>query len=262
MEKNHQNKVYPEDILKANVLAHHEVNPESIYTGQSSFAMHGISRYGGWKTTVDCATREKKRGCLWRPDMEAEVIDGVECVVPLQALGELAEEGESVVSLTVSMEDLMHKGLVTRDELKEFIDGFWGKNGVKRLRRAYRFTTGKDESWLETLVRLFLVAWRYPVFQQQVWLEGADGNGYRVDFFLKRYNKGVILEADGVKKHQMSPDSLIAEQERYQALVGAGYTIVRITYKEYMKKKLGKKLAKVGVNPRRNKKHIVVNKSR
>lgn len=99
--------------------------------------------------------------------------------------------------------------------------------GMKWVRRVIGDVEPLLETALEGLAWSALTAADVPRPQPQVWLQGASGRRYRVDFLIGGV---VIVEADGAMKY--SGLALWEEKQRQHDLEGAGYWVVRCTWEE------------------------------
>ncbi len=114
-------------------------------------------------------------------------------------------------------------GLIDPERLRRQIDEHRGMDGVKMLRRVLdRRTFALTDSELE---RRFLRLVRRarlppPVTQQQV-------DGFRVDFLWPECR--LIVETDGLRYHR-TPSQQTKDRTRDQALVAAGFRVLRFTH--------------------------------
>lgn len=113
----------------------------------------------------------------------------------------------------------MHAGLVRRP-------------GVKNLRRVLAAADARSESPGETLTRDLLVRLKLPMPEPQVYVRTRLGP-YRLDFAWEQQK--VALEFDGRTKYfdyQPTDEVLFKERQREKALSEAGWTFIRITWKD------------------------------
>lgn len=135
-------------------------------------------------------------------------------------LGSRPDLVESVVALDMSL----HAGLVDDSVLKERLALFAGRKGNKRLRRACRFADGRAESPMESRLRMVLMKARFP--RPCVQSELFDGSGNflaRADLYYPE--RRLAIEYDG-ENHR---DRLASDIRRQNALVNAGYKVLRFT---------------------------------
>lgn len=124
----------------------------------------------------------------------------------------------------------LHAGLNLQD-LKELAEASFGRRGIKRARQAIDALNSLSESAGETRTRLVVA--EIPIGQPelQVSLDTASGT-YRVDFVWRRLR--LILEFDGDTKYfdyVPTPEALIAERERENALIEEGWRFIRLKWK-------------------------------
>lgn len=101
--------------------------------------------------------------------------------------------------------------------------------GMKWVRRVLADVEPLLETGLEGLGWSVFTASGLPRPQPQVWLRGASGRRYRVDFLIAGV---VIVEADGALKYSdLTPWE---EKKRQHDLEAAGYWVVRCTWEELL----------------------------
>jgi very-short-patch-repair endonuclease len=130
----------------------------------------------------------------------------------------------------VVADSALRNELVTLDELRAAMTAQWRWHGVTAARRVVELASGKSESALESLARLFLADHEIPLPEQQIWIKTHRG-WYRVDGLWAEQR--VVLEVDGLAKYRTSDpddDPLVAEKLRQEALERAGYTVIRVTW--------------------------------
>lgn len=131
----------------------------------------------------------------------------------------------------VVADSALRNELVTIDELHAAMIAQWRWHGVTAARRVVELASGKSESALESLTRLFLADHDIPLPEQQIWIKTHRG-WYRVDGLWAAQR--VILEVDGLAKYRTADadddDPLVTEKLRQEALERAGYTVVRVTW--------------------------------
>lgn len=107
-----------------------------------------------------------------------------------------------------------------------------GRRGVKNLRRVLAAADSRSESPGETLTRDLLVRLKLPMPDPQVDVRTTAGL-YRLDFAWRE--RKVALEFDGRTKYfdyQSTDEVLFKERQRENALIAAGWTFIRITWKD------------------------------
>jgi very-short-patch-repair endonuclease len=135
-------------------------------------------------------------------------------------LGSRADLVEAVVAIDMAL----HTGLVELPDLENYIATHTGAKGIKRLRRAVALAEPRSESPMETRLRIHLIRGRLP--RPSVQTELCDRNGTfigRVDIYYP--DRRLAIEYDGVD-HK---DRLQADLQRQNALLNAGYHLLRFT---------------------------------
>jgi len=118
----------------------------------------------------------------------------------------------------------LRAGLVQLSKLASYVQENSGKKGIKRLRIAVRLADSRSESPMETRLRLELIRARLPRPSVQAELRDATGHLIgRVDFYYP--DRRLVIEYDG-ENHK---DRLVADLRRQNALVNAGYHLLRFT---------------------------------
>ncbi|HVH62182.1 MAG TPA: DUF559 domain-containing protein [Candidatus Dormibacteraeota bacterium] len=127
---------------------------------------------------------------------------------------------ESVVALDMAL----RAGLVGRSQLIDYVDTHAGAKGIKRLRRAVAHADARSESPMETRLRIALVTGRLPSPLVQVELHDSSGRFLgRADLYYP--DRRLLIEYDG-ENHR---DRLVSDMRRQNALVNAGYQLLRFT---------------------------------
>lgn len=104
--------------------------------------------------------------------------------------------------------------------------------GVRNLRKVLAHADARSESPGETLTRDLLRELNIEAPQLQVWIDTRRGR-YRVDFAWPE--KRVVLEFDGRGKYfdyRPTDEAVLLERKRESALVEAGWTVLRIEWKD------------------------------
>jgi very-short-patch-repair endonuclease len=135
-------------------------------------------------------------------------------------LGSRADLVESVVALDTAL----RSGVVEQSDLARHVLMHVGAKGIKRLRRAVRHADPRSESPMETRLRMELIRGRLPTPCVQAELRDAAGHLIgRGDLFYA--DRRLVIEYDG-ENHR---DRLVADLRRQNALVNAGYHLLRFT---------------------------------
>ena len=141
----------------------------------------------------------------------------------MRTVCDLASRRDRVESV-VAIDMALHAGLVEKAELAREVDRRIGTKGVRLLRRAVSLADARAESPMETRVRVQLVTARLPVPAVQAGLHDAHGQFLaRVDLLYA--DARLVIEFDG----QNHRDRLAADVKRQNALVNAGYHVLRFT---------------------------------
>ena len=182
------------------------LDPRFVLSHASAAAVHGLPRLGSWPERVhvtdpDALTTTTRPRLLRHagPLDEADVteVHALRVTTPLRTALDLAcseEHREAVVAL----DDLLHRGLVVRDELLARLEHHPRRRGRRAAAAAIDAADALAESPGETLCRLVLaqLGAPVPVLQQGFVVEGRR---VRVDFWFPE--QGVVLEFDGHEKY-------------------------------------------------------------
>jgi len=129
-----------------------------------------------------------------------------------------------LVGSVVAVDMVLHAGLVTLPQLESHVQTHPGQKGVKRLRRAVRLADPRAESPMETRLRMELIRARLPRPSVQAELRDAAGDFIgRADLYYP--DRRLVIEYDG-DNHR---DRLVADLRRQNAIVNAGYHLLRFT---------------------------------
>jgi very-short-patch-repair endonuclease len=138
-------------------------------------------------------------------------------------LGSRADVVESVIAVEMAL----RARLVTISKLENHVQVHRGAKGIKRLRRAVRLAQPRSESPMETRLRMALHRARLPAPFVQA--ELRDGVGLflgRADLYYP--DRRLAIEYDG-DNHR---DRLVEDLRRQNALVNAGYHLLRFTFSD------------------------------
>ena len=142
---------------------------------------------------------------------------------PLRTVRDVGSDADLVESV-IAVELALRIGLVARADLASHVEQNPGTKGIKRLRRALRHADARSESPMETRLRLQLLKARLPTPCVQVELhDGTGGFLGRADLYYP--DRRLVIEYDG-ENHK---DRLVSDLRRQNALVNAGYHILRFT---------------------------------
>ena len=156
---------------------------------------------------------------------EGDVIQrrGFPLTNPLRTVTDLGS-GRDLVESVVAIDLALHAGLIGTGALDSHVEKHAGAKGIRRLRRAVRLADSRSESPMETRLRMQLVLARLPAPELQVELHDRSGRFLgRADLYYS--DVGLVVEFDG----QSHRDRLAADLRRQNALLNAGYHVLRFT---------------------------------
>ena len=156
---------------------------------------------------------------------ESDVIKrlGLRITSPLRTVCDLGSRRDAVESV-VAVDMALHARLFELSRLERHVHAHPGEKGIKRLRRAVRLADPRSESPMETRIRLELIRARLPRPSVQAELRDSTGNFIgRADLYYP--DRRLVIEYDG----QNHKDRLVADLRRQNALVNAGYHLLRFT---------------------------------
>ncbi len=124
----------------------------------------------------------------------------------------------------VAADLLLHAGLVSMEELRDYVADHPGTKGIARFRRALDLAEPDAESAMETRLRMLLVRARLPRPEVQVSIHDDRGHFLgRPDLLYRRQR--LAIEYDG-GTHR---DRMVEDNRRQNGLVGAGFRLLRFT---------------------------------
>jgi hypothetical protein len=177
-----------------------------------------------WPTTSGRLAAAHVRVPALRPDEVADWF-GVPLTTVARTVVDLARFDAR--SGLMAADAALHEGLLSAADLAQAIGRGAGLHGIRRARRVLQLASERIESPLESITHLALYDEGFPAPDLQVWVRGADGRRYRVDFLLPQHR--LIIEADGKGKYA-DEDKLWDEKRREIALTRAGYRVVRVRW--------------------------------
>jgi very-short-patch-repair endonuclease len=204
--------------------------PEAVFSGQTAAWIHGldfvpcepievtVARDVPIRARVGAKVRRASLpSCDVATHREFRVTTALRTVCDLGSRRDLVE---SVVALDMAL----HADLVDVPSLALWVQSHVGAKGVKRLRRAVSLAESRTESPMETRLRLELIRARLPApLVQEELYDDAGVFLARVDLFYSDIR--LVIEFDG----QNHKDRLSADLKRQNALIDAGYHILRFT---------------------------------
>jgi hypothetical protein len=157
------------------------------------------------------------------PEIDVITRRGFRVTDPLRTVRDLGSRRDMVESV-VAIDMALHAGLIDLTTLSGHVDANAGAKGIKRLRQAVSVADPRTESAMETRLRLELITAGLPAPCVQVELH--DGSGFfigRVDLYYPDVR--LVMEFDG----QNHRDRIVSDVRRQNALVNAGYHVLRFT---------------------------------
>src|SRR5260370_27994188 len=132
--------------------------------------------------------------------------------------------GRDLVESVVAIDLALRAGLIEMDVLDGYIEKHAGAKGIRRLRRAVGLADSRSKSPMETRLRMQLVCMRFPAPELQVELHDSTGRFLgRADLY---YSDVRLVVAFDRQNHN---DRLAADLRRQNALLNAGYHVLRFT---------------------------------
>lgn len=148
---------------------------------------------------------------------------GFRVTSPMRTVRDLGS-GKDLVESVVAIDAALRAGLVDTAALASSVEMHRGAKGIKRFRRALRLAHPKAESPMETRLRVQLTRARLPQPCVQAELHDKSGRFLaRVDLYYP--DRRLVVEYDG-ETHR---ERLAADLRRQNALVNAGYHVLRFT---------------------------------
>ncbi|TWX35643.1 hypothetical protein ES689_13820 [Frigoribacterium sp. ACAM 257] len=136
-------------------------------------------------------------------DDEVSSLRGTSLTTPARTAADLALGTRSLDEVTVVVDDLLHRGLTTKEAVLASLDRRPRARGQTGARRALAFADDRSESAGESLTRVLLhqLGAPAPVLQRRFEL-GRGRWDPHVDFWFPE--QGCVLEFDGVVKYTQS----------------------------------------------------------
>lgn len=163
---------------------------------------------------------------------EVMVIDGMRVSSAARTVADLILDRDRLTAVSI-LDSALNRGLITFAELEDVAGNLAGRRGAGPGGGVLRDADARAESPLETRARLRSADGGVPPDDLQAHI--YDGTGTflaRVDMLWRRYR--VIGEADGAEIHDR-PDALYRDRERQNALVAAGFTVIRFTWADTLR---------------------------
>jgi hypothetical protein len=150
---------------------------------------------------------------------------GVRCLRPVRAVTDLLRLLPPVEAVVVA-DAVQHAGVCDADALRRELGAATGLRYVVRARRALELSDPRAESPPESRLRFALHGAGLAPVPQYVVLDVHGRFVARVDLALP--DQRIALEHDGKAVHDRA-DAFLADRRRQNALVAAGWTVLRFT---------------------------------
>lgn len=186
----------------------------------------GLRAQGAWRSEPTCRIRIAPL-----PAHHVGVVDGRRTTLTPRTVVDVSRIGDLRAACVVG-DAAMRRGC-SRDMLQRTVDECAQWCDVGKARRAIELFDERAESAFESVSRATMYLYDVPMPELQVWVQGASGAWYRVDFLWRA--KRLIGEADGMAKYlddpRLAPKHVLrAEKERQEDLGDNGYDFVRWRY--------------------------------
>ena len=156
-------------------------------------------------------------------ESDVTIRNGFRMTSPMRTVRDLGSRSD-VVEAVVAIEMAIRAGIVTMQQLSQYVATHPGEKGIRRLRRATAHSDPRAESPMETRLRMALVKGRLPTPCVQVNLKDASGAFVgRVDLYYP--DRRLAIEYDG----DIHRERLVSDLRRQNALLNAGYRLLRFT---------------------------------
>jgi very-short-patch-repair endonuclease len=153
---------------------------------------------------------------------DVTTVDDVPISSPLQTAWDVAAL-EPLGTGVAALDAMVRTGCVSMNALAARLEGSAGDWGITKVRRAFELVDPRAESSPESKVRVALVlAGLAPVPQFRVLHRGEFVA--RVDFAWPEAK--LVVEYEGA--HHFSAERIIEDDQRYAALIAAGWRIIRL----------------------------------
>jgi very-short-patch-repair endonuclease len=163
----------------------------------------------------------------WSPYRAEEMteIGGLSVSSPERTLADILLSWSRVEAIAV-VDAALHQGQVL--DLERVRSMMVGRLGARRLGSWWLAVDGRSESALETRLRLLLSDAGLPPEEIQYRVRDTYGSVFaRLD--LAWPSRQLCVEADGAGVHSQ-PTALLRDRRRQNALISAGWTVLRFTW--------------------------------
>ena len=225
-----------------------------MFTGESSCAIRKIVRLDPFEMRPHCITIKSKNFDIicWRHgelDLAAEYVNSLLVASPVRTICDLAKY-DTPQSILASINDCLYKGLLSKDQLLEAIDGDIDIRGKRKIKNVLDVASEKCESALESLAWIQINNSGFLLPNQQVEIRNQGRLIGRVDMIWEVKNRKIILELDGMNKYETIND-LHKEKLREDNLRKLGFEVIRATWKDLFNEKLIYSLEEAKIPKRR-----------
>lgn len=156
-------------------------------------------------------------------ESEVTLRNGFRTTCALRTVRDLGS-GRDIVESVVAVDMAVRARIVKLRDLTEHVATHPGEKGIKRLRHAIALADPRSESPMETRLRVELIKAHLPRPDVQTELRDVSGRLLgRADLYYP--DSRLVIEYDG-ENHK---DRLVSDLRRQNALVNAGYQILRFT---------------------------------
>lgn len=224
----------PKALVRAGVLS---CGPNAVAVLESAAAVYGlhglrpearvhVSLPGNLAVPKRLADTTIVPHQLALSDGDVVVVDGIPVTTPLRTVADLLLKVDRFAAVSV-LDSALHLGLLDTADVAELPRLMFGRRGAVVARTWLEQADGRAESPLETRARLRCVDAGVPPDDLQAVIHGGGEVLARVDMLWRRAR--LIGEADGGEVHDR-PEAVFRDRQRQNALINAGYRIVRFTW--------------------------------
>ncbi|MFL6241002.1 MAG: hypothetical protein ACJ735_16090 [Actinomycetes bacterium] len=129
----------------------------------------------------------------------------------------------------VVADSLLRAGGCSRDEVGTTLQECVRWPGARGAAVVVAHADARSDNAFESYSRGLMIVHSIDLPELQVWVQGADGRWYRVDFLWRR--QMLIGEADGKVKYKVGED-LLEEKRRQESLARRGFQFIRWDWRE------------------------------
>jgi hypothetical protein len=203
------------------------IDDDDPATGARECGTDDVHVRGGGRARTTASGELRRHDLVLRPGDLLRLPSGLVVTSPVRTLLHCASL-LTLEALVCSLDDALHREVVTRAELEEAAAAHAGSPGAPAFRRALALADGRAESPAETLARLLLLP-VLPGLEPQVRLLGGWG------YVLARFDLGdrrarFAVEADGKRGH--AGDMAAKDRRRDRTSRSHGWRTERVTWWE------------------------------